>query len=46
MNKRVLYTIISKYFKTVNNINNGVNIKLIYWKLQGVEKLSFRGCEI
>ena len=34
MNKRVLYTIIPKYFRTINDIDNGANIKVIYWKLK------------
>ena len=46
MNKRVPYTIIPKYFKTINDIDNGANIKVIYWKLKCEENLSYRGCEI
>ncbi len=34
MNKRVPYTIIPKYFRTINDIDNGANIKVIYWKLK------------
>ena len=46
MNKRVPYTIIPKYFRTVNDIDNGANIKVIYWKLKCEENPSYRGCEI
>ncbi len=33
MNKRVPYTIIPKYFKTIHDLENELNIKVIYWKL-------------
>ena len=46
MNKRVPYTIIPKYFRTINDIDNGANIKVIYWKLKCEENPSYRGCEI
>ncbi len=46
MNQRVPYTVIPKYPKTVNDIDNGANIKVIYWKLKYVENPSYRGCEI
>ena len=46
MDKRVPYTIIPKYFKTFNDIDNGANIKVIYWKLKCEEKPSYRGYEI
>ena len=46
MIKRVPYTIIPKYFETINDIDNGTNIKVIYWKLKCEENLSYRGCEI
>ena len=46
MNKRVPYTIIPKYFRTFNDIDNGAIIKVIYWKLKGEENPSYRGCEI
>ncbi len=38
MNKRVPYTIIPKYFRTINDIDNGANIKVIYWKLKSVSQ--------
>ena len=31
MNKRVPYTIIPKYLKTFNDLDNGSNIKVLYW---------------
>ena len=34
MNKRVPYTIIPKYFKTIHDLDNELNIKVIYWKLK------------
>ena len=46
MNKRVPYTIIPKYLKTINDLDNGSNIKVVYWKLKCEEKPSSRGCEI
>ena len=46
MNKRVPYTVIPKFFKTVSDIDNGVNIKVIFWKLKCEENPSYRGCEI
>ena len=46
MNKRVPYTIIPKYFRTINDIDNGANIKVIYWKLKYEENPSYRGYEI
>ena len=46
MNKRVPYTIIPKYFKTFNDIDDETNIKVIYWKLKCEENTSYRGCEI
>ena len=33
MKKRIQYTIIPKYFKRINDEESGVNIKVIYWKL-------------
>ena len=33
MRKRVLFTIIPKYFKNMSGEDNGVNIKVIYWKI-------------
>ena len=33
MNKRFPYTIIPKYFKTLNDIGNEANIKVIYWRI-------------
>ena len=46
MNKRLPHKIIPKYFKTFNDIDNGLNIKVIYWKLKCEENPSFSGCEI
>ena len=46
MNKTVPYTIIPKYFKTINDFDNGLKIKVIYWKLKCEENPSYRGCEI
>ena len=46
MNRRLPYAIIPKYFKTINDIDNGANIKVIYWKLKCEENPSYRGCEI
>ena len=46
MNKRVSCTIIPKYFKTIKDIDNGANIKVIYWKPKREENPSYRGCEI
>ena len=46
MNKRVPYTIIPKYFRTINYIDNEANIKVIYWKMKCDENPSYRGCEI
>ena len=46
MIKRVPYTIIPKYFKTFNDIDNEANIKVIYWKLKCEENPSYHGCEI
>ena len=46
MNKRVPYTIIPKYFRNINDIDNGAYIKVIYWKLKCEENPSYRGCEI
>ena len=46
MNKRVPYTTIPKYFRTIKDIDNGANIKVIYWKLKCEENPSYRGCEI
>ena len=43
MNKRVPYTIIPKYLKTFNDIDNEANIKVIYWKLKSEESTSHRG---
>ena len=34
MKKGVPYKVIPKYLKTVNDIDNGANIKVIYWKLK------------
>ena len=41
MNKRVPYTIIPKYLKTINDLDNGSNIKVVYWKLKCEEKTLF-----
>ena len=30
MKKRAPYTIIPKYFKTINDLENGSNIKVVY----------------
>ena len=46
MHKRVPYTIIPKYFRTINYIDNEANIKVIYRKLKCEENPSYRGCEI
>ena len=46
MNKRVPYTIIPKYLKTINDLDNGANIKVVYWKLKYESKPSFLGYEI
>ena len=46
MNKRLPYTIIPKYLNTVNDIDNGANIKVIYWKLKCAENPLYRGFEI
>ena len=46
MNKRVPYTIIPKYLKTINDLDNGAKIKVVYWKLKCEENPSFRGYEI
>jgi hypothetical protein len=46
MNKGVPYTIIPKYFKTIHDLDNELNIKVIYWKLKCEENPSFRGYEI
>ena len=46
MIKRVPYTIIPKYFRTINDIDNEANIKVIYWQLKCQENSSYRGCEI
>ena len=44
MNKRVPYTIIPKYLKTINDLDNGANIKVVYWKLKCEENPSvYRG---
>ena len=45
MNKRVPYTIIPKYLKTINDLDNGSNIKVVYWKLKCEENPSYRGCD-
>ena len=45
MNKRPPYTIIPKYFNTVNDIDNEAKIKVIYWNLKCEENSSYRGCE-
>ena len=37
MNKRVPYTIIPKYLKNINDLDNGSNIKVVYWKLKCIE---------
>ena len=39
MNKRVPYTIIPKFFRTINDIDNEANIKVIYWKLKCEQKI-------
>ena len=41
MNKRVPYTIIPKYLKTINDLDNGSNIKVVYWN-RSVKKPLFR----
>ena len=46
MNKRLPHTIIPKYCKTIKDIDSGVNIKVIYWKLKCEENPSYRDCEI
>ena len=46
MKKSLPWTIIPKYFKTINDIDNGANIKVIYWKLKSAENPTYRGCEI
>ena len=46
MNRAVPYTIIPKYFKITNDLDNKANIKVIDWKLKCEENPSFRGCEI
>ena len=46
MNKRVPYTIIPKYFMTINDIDNEANIKVIYWKPKCEDNPSYRGCDI
>ena len=46
MNKKAPYTIIPKYLKTINDLDNGANIKVVYWKLKCEENPSFRGCVI
>ena len=33
LKKKVLYLIIPKYFQSIKYEDNGVNIKVIYWKL-------------
>ena len=33
LRKKVTYSIIPKYFNSIKNEDNGVNIKVIYWKL-------------
>ena len=38
MKKRILHTIIPNHFKSINNEDNGVNIKLIYWELNCLGK--------
>ena len=46
MYKRLPHTIIPKYLNTVNDIDNGANIKVIYWKLKCEENPSYHGCKI
>ena len=46
MIKRFPYAIIPKYFKTINDMDNGADIKIIYWKLKCEENPSCSGCEI
>ena len=46
MSKKIPYTIIPKYFRTINDIDNEANIKVIYWKLKYEENPSYRGYEI
>ena len=46
MSKRLPYSIIPKYFKTINDINYGANIKVIYWKLKFEENPSYPGYRI
>ena len=46
MNKKITYTIIPKLYETINDLDNGVNIKVIYWKLKYEENPSFRGSVI
>ena len=33
MKKRIPHIIIPEHFKSINDEDNGLNIKLIYWKL-------------
>ena len=33
LKKKVPYSIIPKYFHSIKDEDNGVNIKVIYWKL-------------
>jgi len=46
MNKRVPYKIIPKYLKTIKDLDNGSNIKVLHWKLKCENKPSSQGCEI
>ena len=43
MNKRVPYTNIPKYLKTINDLDNGSIIKIVYWKLKFEENPSIQG---
>ena len=42
MYKRVSDTIISKYFKNINDLDNAASIKVLYWKLKCEENPSLR----
>ena len=38
MKKKIPHTIIPTHFKSINNEDNGANIKLMYWKLNCLRK--------
>ena len=46
MNKRVPYTRFPIYLKTIHDLDNGSNIKVVYWKLMCEENSSLRGFKI